>query len=256
MAAYLEKKYGEIKKEFQNDVIFTVNDVMKLFPEITNSSIYWYLSKLASNGYLLRVGKGKYTLNLNKSDDKPIMSSAARKILDILAETGFDYYVSGIDVLAKYLHHIPENYPIMLFVNKFSIDEVIDMLAIHKITAVVAKTILNNELLIKLNVINDIVVVYATESFVYAKNHIAEMEKAFIDLYFEISRNKFPFAIQELARVYDNMLRKGAIDNSKLIKTAYVRSIQSEIRFLVDGKNMPDEAFVFVNTLRVISKNG
>lgn len=255
MASNLENKYQIIRESFGDNVIFTVHDVLNILADMSKSSVYWILSNLVTNGYLLRVGKGKYSLNFNKTEKAPIISSIASKVLKILEETSFDYYISGIDVLSRYLHHIPENYPVMLFVNKFSQSEVIDILTFSKIAAVVSKNI-SKDFLLKLNTLQDIVVIYPTESFSYANNHIATIEKAFIDLYFEISRNQFPFAIQELARVYDNMYQKGVIDKSILIKTAYVRNIQSEIRFMVEGKNMPKDVFIFVDALREVNNNG
>lgn len=33
-------------------------------------------------------------------------------------ELGFYYYISGLDILAKYMLHIPEQYPVIAFIEK------------------------------------------------------------------------------------------------------------------------------------------
>lgn len=250
MESYLEEKYRVIKEAFRENVIFTAQDVYDVFKDENKNSISWHLSKLTSNGYLRRMGRGKYMINVQGKEEPPVISNIAKKTLDILSETGFDYYLTGIDVLAKYLHHVPETYPVMLFVYKHSVEEVVNLLAQNMISAIDHAKGYNQEFFLQFNTRRDWVLIFPTESFAYQKDHIAEREKAFIDLYYEISRNQFPLAIQELARVYNNMLSSGALNKSKLIKTAYVRHIEAEIRFMVDGARMKKAAFQFVNALR------
>ena len=46
-------------------------------------------------------------------------------------ETGFDYYISGLDILQKYMLHIPEQYPIVICIQKESKNELTDILTNH-----------------------------------------------------------------------------------------------------------------------------
>lgn len=47
---------------------------------------------------------------------------------------------------------------------------------------------------------------------IFADSNVALNEKAFIDLFFAITRNSYPMPLQELGRTYSNMIRLGAID--------------------------------------------
>ena len=94
------------------------------------------------------------------------------------------------------------------------------------------------------------IVLYVTDNFDYCDENIATTEKAFVDLYFSITRNAYPLALQELIRIYQNLIRLGYIDKKKMIKIAEKRSIQYDIRFIAESKFITDAAMMFVNILR------
>ena len=93
-------------------------------------------------------------------------------------------------------------------------------------------------------------VLYATDNFTYSEEGLATVEKAFVDLYFSISRNNYPLSLQELVRIYQNLSRLGNIDKKKMITVASKRSIQYDIRFIVESKFITEEAIRFVDILK------
>ena len=247
----LLQKFNTIKGNMGNQPSFFVDDIEKLFPNMKSSTIYWLVSKLVSNGYLIRQRKGMYSINEWKDKRKVSITGEAKRLCNILSESGFDFYISGIDILSAYLHHIPENYPIIIFVNKSSKEEIAELCKRNNYIVMYQKQFKEQY---ESNIYSGIkeaqVLVYLTENFDFAENSVASLEKAFIDLYFAITRNNYPLSLQELVRIYTNLIRLGNIDTKKLISIASKRSIQYDIRYIVESKYITQEAENFVNILR------
>ncbi|MBS4026609.1 MAG: hypothetical protein KGZ96_13225 [Clostridia bacterium] len=246
----LEEKYLLIKNKLGQNTIIYFEDIRQIFPNRKKQSLYWDLSKLVDAGYLIRVRNGVYKLSEDRIQPTILLSTTAKKVMKILDETGFDYYISGIDILSKFLHHIPESYPIMVFAQKEAADEITEVLRDNDYIVVgTAKKLSDFE---AINILNNrkIIILNQTESFTFTKNNLATLEKAFLDLFFEITRNQYPLALQELARIYRNAVRNGAIDQKKLVKLSYVRNMQYDMRYVVESKYISDAAFRFVKLLK------
>ena len=89
-----------------------------------------------------------------------------------------------------------------------------------------------------------------TESFDFAEDGLATIEKAFVDLFYAVTRNGYPVALQEMVRMYENLVRLGNIDKKMLITVAVRRGIQYDIRFIVESKFITEDAMKFVEILR------
>lgn len=247
----LEEKYKRIKEELGDQVTFYADDIQKLFPEMKKSSLYWNMSKMVEAGYLKRVRNGVYAFNEWYGKKSVILSDAATKISELLDETGFDYYISGLDVLQKYMQHVPEQYPCLLFIDKNTKEEIIDVLSAHNMEVLMPtqiKEMYENHVLTGKG--TQQVVLHQTENFEDAEENVASMEKAFVDLYYSVTRNGFPLPIQELVRIYENVVRLGIIDKKSMITIAAKRSIQYDIRYIVESKFITQEAQKFVEILK------
>jgi hypothetical protein len=245
----LEKKFDIIKNAFEGKSFFKVEDALNVLKS-KKATLYWDLYNMVEHGYLIRLSKGKYTLNYNAMDDKPLTSLLANKISNILQETGFQYYISGIDILLKHMQHVPDSYPLMLFADKYSREEIENVLLKNNIQVISPNELKTRDTVIKLNKLNDIVILYETSKFEYASEGFASNEKAFVDLYYEVTRQEFPLPLQELARIYLHMVLRGVIDKKKLIQAAYDRNAHYDIRFIVESKYINEAAFKFVNMIR------
>lgn len=238
----LESKYNIIKKNLYNQVNIMVSDISALFPELERSSLYWTISKLVKEGYLKRIRNGVYSLNEIKGKSAVYLSGIAKKVGDILDTEGYDYYFSGIDVVIKFMQHIPEEYPIMLFVEKSSETDIIQLLKENEITLVKTNAVKNFDYDYIYTIMRPNVIIYLTDNFDYANNNVALTEKAFIDLFYAITRNSYPMSLQELGRTYGNMIRLGAIDQKKMITMSYKRNLQYDIRYIVENKYLSEGA--------------
>lgn len=246
----LEKKFELIQNSFAGQDFFKVEDVQSILIDISKATLYWYLSKMVDKGYIKRIGKGKYTVNKNLGLERPIYSHLADIVNRILEETGFRYFISGLDVLLKYMQHVPDNFPVMLFVDKFSKEEIEGILLQNQITVIDTDEIKRGTLLSKLNILNEFVIIYKTENLDYSTDGFATRERAFVDLYYEVTRREYPVSIQELVRTYVNMISAGALDKKLLIKVANLRGIHYDIRFIIESKHINKAAFDFVNMIR------
>lgn len=245
----IERKFDIIKESFDGKAFFSVEDAQSVLNE-KKSTLYWNLHNMVEKGLLLRIDQGRYSLNYYALDNQPFTSVLADKISKIILETGFRYYISGIDVLLKHMQHIPESYPIMLFVDSYSKEEIEDILLSNGFITINSKELKTRDTIIKLNLQNDLVILYETEKFDYAKDGFSSNEKAFVDLYYEITRRKYPFSIQELARIYQHMEMRGVIDKKKLVQAAYDRNVHYDMRFIAESKYINEEAFKIVEIIR------
>ena len=94
------------------------------------------------------------------------------------------------------------------------------------------------------------VVLYLTDSFEYGEGGLATIEKAFVDTFYSVTRNGYPLALQELVRIYENLVRTGNIDRKKTVTIAGRRSIQYDIRYIVESDYITEEARRFVEIMR------
>lgn len=246
----LKEKSNILQEALGQDPLFTMQDIKKVFPEKMASSLYWDASQLVEAGYLIRIRNGVFKLKDEKLENNVSLSAVAKQIRDSLQETGFEFYISGIDILSRYQQHIPESYPIIVYVQKTAIDEVKALLVEKKYF--VTRSYKSVDRLELDNFTNDRqhVLLIPTENFTYSEDNFATTEKAFLDLYHEITRNEYPLALQELARIYRNLVRSGALDQKTLVKAAYARNMQYDIRYIVESKYISDEAKKFVTMVK------
>lgn len=247
----LEEKYKKIAEELGDQITFYAEDIQSVFPDMKKSSLYWNMSKLVEAGYLKRIRNGVYAFNEWHGKRTIILSETALKIAGIMDETGFDYYISGLDVLQKYMQHVPEQYPCLLFIHKHTKDEVTDILLENHMEVLLAaqiKELYEHHVLTGKK--SPQVVLHQTESFDDAEDGVASIEKAFVDLFYSVTRNGYPLALQELARIYKNLVRLGIIDKRRLVTIAAKRSMQYDVRYIVESKYITKEALRFVEILR------
>lgn len=247
----MERMYYSIEQEMEGQIIFYTDDVQNIFPWMKRTTLYWYLSKLVENGYLKRVRNGVYSLNEWKGKNNTVLFAAAQDVAVLLDEAGFNYYISGVDVLLKYMQHVPEQYPLIIFAERAAREEVEGVLGeagFQVMEPAKLKEQYENSVLSGNEKTQ--IVLYTTENFEYSGDNIATIEKAFVDLYFSITRNGYPVALQELVRIYQNLVRLGVIDKKKMIRAAEKRSIQYDIRFIAESKYITEDAMVFVDILR------
>lgn len=241
----LKEKAEFIKEKLKDAETFTVSDVSALIEE-KKQTTYWTLWKLCQSGYISRIGKGLYAFHKKEERIDPIISDPGKKVRDILNESGYDFFISGLDVLSVFMEHVPEAYPVLFFVERNGLNDIIELLQSKDIDVIDMK---NYPTISRVYSIKHPVLLNPTNEFQYTKDGIATFEKAFVDIFYEVSRRKYPLSLQELVRIYLNMKRRISLNTNRMIKIASRRSIQADIRYIVENPNISKDARRFVNYL-------
>lgn len=245
----LQNKIDLIRKNLSNRDSFTISDVESILNE-KKSTLYWTLWDLSQKGYIHKIGKGLYSLQEKKRDVNPALSPLSEKILPILRQSGYQFFISGLDILSIFMEHVPESYPVLLFVSNYSIEEVNDLLIKKNIATLIRPDIKNYQAFRQLPSVGELVLINHTNEFSYSSNGLASFEKAFVDLYYEVTRRQYPLAIQELVKIYNNMRRRISVNTNRLIKIASRKSIHYDIRYIVENKFISEKAKEFVKILK------
>jgi hypothetical protein len=244
-----DEKAELLRNQFQDKAAFTIADASTVLDE-KQSTLYWTLYNLTRNDYIYRVGQGLYSFQTKgEGVIAPILSNLASRILTILGETGHVFFISGLDILAVFMEHVPESYPVLLFVEKTGMDEVADILHKNQVDVVPYSNIRNYSAIRQMSSVVEIALLIPTQEFAYATEGLASFEKAFIDLYYEVSRRNYPLPVQELVRIYLNMRRRIAINISRMVKIASRRNIHPDIWYIVKNDAITDAAIEFVHIL-------
>jgi len=247
----IDEKVRIIKSNLKNKDVFTISDVELVLNE-KRSTLYWTMWNLVGKGYLSRVGKGLYSLFEKKEPVFPILSKTGKKVIKILEESGYQFFISGLDILSVFMEHIPERFPVILFVERNNINEIVDLLienGIDTLTNLKGDTL---SILRQLYSTKEIVLVYKTNEFKYSNKGRASIEKAFVDMYYAVTRKGYPLSIQELARIYLNMRRRIRLDTNRIIKIASRRSIHYDIRYIIENRQISEKAVEFVKIINSI----
>jgi hypothetical protein len=245
----LEKKAALIKEKLRGKTSFTVADVRAILDE-KDTTLNWTIWNLTQSGYFNRIGKGAYTFEKKEKNVRPILSGLAQKVLSVLQESGQDFFISGLDILSIFMEHVPESYPVLLFVDKSALENTQDILSKNQIDIISNTSFREYRPIRQMASVNEITLMIPTREFSYSEKGLASFEKAFIDLYYEVTRRDYPLPVQELARIYLNMERRLPLNTNRLIKIASRRNIHQDIRYIVERDQISEKAFTFVDRLR------
>lgn len=239
--------YKDLKSNMKNRQVFEVKDIYPLYPSIKEKTIGWRLHSYVKEGLLYRVGHGKYSFVESRGSMAPgydYLHKQSKRVYDILQEFGFNYYISGLDALVGELHHVPENYPILLVVEKNDIGDIRDNLRDEGYFAVNEKELIKNDLNDMYHMID--IVILSGNTDILSLDGIAIKEKAFVDLYYMVTRMNYGFSLQELYRVFDSLKRNKMIFWELLKKAGKDRRISTEINWLAELSELPSMTLDFM----------
>ena len=245
----LQKNLDILKDRFENTETFTVLDAEQSLGK-KKTTVYWILWNLVNEGLLQRRGKGLYSLRWKEDKVTPIISGLAKKVINSLNNRGYQFFISGIDILSVFMEHISESFPVLLFVYTYSYDEIYDLLSKDDIEIAHYSKMNSDYYRRNLMYKSSQVIMYKTREFEYAHNGLASKERAFIDLYHEVTKKEYPLPFEELIRIYVNMRRRIPLDTKRLLKIASRRNVYSDIRYIIENKQITDRAYKFVDILR------
>lgn len=238
-----------LRNRMAHESELNIKEIYSIFPEISRSTIRWRLYYLVQQGKLFKTNRGYYTLG----NDTPNTTSyeylqrKSKDIYDCLSDYGYKYYISGLDALAGELLHLPEQFAVILVVEEGAITEIQEIL-VNKGYIVIGENpidfLLRNSLKGKIDII-----ILKGKNFKLASKGIAIKEKAFVDLYFAVTRLEYAISIPELSRIYDNMNRNKSYTSSRMRQAAKDRGVETEINWLLGLKGLHPKALEFMEYL-------
>ena len=251
---FLKDKLNTLITKLGKNDTFTVLDAVSAL-EIKETTVRWTLWNLVDLGKIIRLGHGVYSLkHQEKQIARPQLSPLSHKVKSILEESGILFFISGLDILVGYMIHVPEKYPVLAFIEQTSIEDAQELLMKQKIDSIISPKINEFEKFRNLPSLGEIVILRKTKEFNYSYEGLAEPEKAFVDLYYEVTRASYPLSLGELGRIYLNMRRRGSLNEKRLSKIAIRRSLHHDIRFILNHKRISGHAFKFTKILKNLEK--
>ncbi len=250
----LKSKLYLLLKELGENSTFTVADAVGVL-KAKETTVRWVLWNLCDKGKIVRIGKGLYTFRSQvQQKSLPHLSTIAKGVKKIFEESGFQYFISGLDILAGYMTHVPEKYPVLVFVEKASIDEANELLIGQKIDSIIGDKVSDYKKIYRIFPLKELTILRPTQEFDYSKDGIAEPEKAFVDLYYEVTRASFPLALEELGRIFLNMHRRIFINEKRLSKVAIRRNLHHDSRYILNYKRISPHAYEFADILKRLER--
>ena len=249
--------YKSLKKAMKNKSELEIADIYPVFPEMNVKTVSWYMYKLVHDGKINRVKHGVYSL---KTADEIIVQYdriqiASQKLYDEMQEYGYPFYMSGIDALIGKMQHVPEQYPIIMIIEQKSLSLIRQELVTSSRIVVSkddAKTLNRNIFIDDVNVI----LLYGRNFLELSSQGIAFPEKGFVDLYYAVTRMKYPMSLQELSRTYENLTRHKTFSQIRMSDAAKDVGISDEITWLLKVAKMTEEAkeFAWIQLREVLNK--
>lgn len=250
----LKHKLNILTKKLGEHETFTVSDAVSAL-EMKETTVRWVLWNLVDFGKIVRKGRGVYSLRPQvKQIAHPQLSNLANKVKTLLEESGIQFFISGLDIIRGYMTHVPELYPVIAFIAQSNIEDVQSLLLDHKIDSIIGPKGEEFGKLRHFPSLGEIAILRPTKEFDYSIEGLAEPEKAFIDLYYEVTRSSFPLSLGELGRIYLSMQRRGAINEKRLSKIAIRRNLHHDVRFILNYKRISKHAFQFSEILKKLEK--
>ncbi len=251
MGNRLFRKFNILKSKIGRKKFFSIDDAETIL-KMKRSSIYWILHHLAKQGYILRISKGLYSFKTERKILTPILSENGKMVYNTLLKEGFNFFISGLDILLIFTEHIPENVPVLIFAHLESFKDIRDVLKEVNLNTVWER--LNFKLVSEVYSFDNLVIMNRTTEFNYAKDSVAFFEKAFVDLYYEVTRKNFPLTMTELARIFSNMERRIIIDRKRILRIAARRNLENEIRVLLSHRAFDTNFLKLLNTLKSLEE--
>lgn len=243
--AYIEF-YKSLKKAMKDKTSLEMADIYIAFPDMNVKTVSWYLYELVQDGKIIRVKHGVYSLkegqNIAVRYDQ--MQIASQKLYDEMQEYGYPFCISGIDALIGKMQHVPEQYPVIMVVEKKSMPQIRQELITDSriVVSVDNAKMLNKNLSVDKV---DVMLLYGKNYVSLSSEGIAYPEKGFVDLYYAVTRMKYSISPQELSRIFESLVGGRDFSRIRMLDAAKDTGITDEIKWLLGIAKMPELARQF-----------
>lgn len=260
MNKYAENKLAVLRISLSHKKQFSIDDVCEVLG-LKRSSALWLVSNLSRAGRIARVGRGIYSFDAKAINYRiPRLGDEIQKATDRLRNEGVSFVLTGLDILLPFVQHQPSRILHLIYAASGAGSWAQSILKEFRLTPVLEPTLQEAEKV--LDIITDdseLVILREKSNHFGANNSVASLERAFVDLYFETTRELIPFSTQEVAYIFVNMHASILLNGSTMLRYAHERMIEDEIRDILNfakKERAPEwkrPSNNFVKTLEAIS---
>lgn len=260
MNTYTEKNLYRLKATLSDKSTFSVEEACQALGS-KRSTALWILSHLSTSGDIIRVGRGIYTLNeKSMSFRKPRLGQEITTVIDKLRNEGVSFVLTGLDILLPFVQHQPARILHLIYTATGAGSWAQSLLKTPDFTPVLEPT--RQEVEKILDIVDqptELIILREKSSKHASSNSLATLERAFIDLYVEASRQLIPFSIQEVAHIFINMKASVELNDAQMMRYAHERSMSEEIQNILESIKEPrtqhstKRSEEFLKILRAIS---
>ena len=235
-----------LKKEFGEEP-FLVNEAAKVLHKNTDYSkvaMRQAFHQLVKEGSLVRSSRGIYEVH----HIRPLSSGGAdvsanvtvtftSKVLieaeNILKSKGIDYMITGPSALTRFHHHLTRRLIHLIYVVKGAGENA--SIALEEKVSELSLTHLEIKLTLCFKLLKRVTFSLFVNIQVLKEILMVELgiERAIVDMYFEVTRYRIPFSEMEVGRIIANVFREEKVDISRLLRFASRRGIRSEFESIV-----------------------
>lgn len=192
-------KLTDLLKEHKT---LTTQEIYSFFPENNQKTVSWHLHKNLIRGNVVQASHGVYVLPAEKyniDDSVRVLPELSLRAYESLADAGYKFYLSGLDALNGLGFSVNGNYPVIVCVEKHRVKDVqLELMRLFDFAATEDDYMMLSDPDIK-NRIQFIVL--STSAFELSNEHFALAEKAFVDLYYAVTRMNYPVPVKELPHI-------------------------------------------------------
>lgn len=238
MAKEFEAKLVQLLQ--QKGSLATVQ-IYEEFSDMNPKTVSWHLYDCIKQGLVDRSNHGLYVLSASLPETKERfenISSYGKEIYDYLCSTGYEFYLSGMDCLNGHGVWLQGSLPVIVCTPKAMVKDVqLELMRHFDVTLIEQETAMLSDEKVR-NLIK--IIVLSSEDFSLQKGHFAVVEKAFVDLYYVVTRMDYPIAVEELPHIL-SLFKLKALRFKRATKD---RHLSSELDFLLNYNKRFLKAFV------------
>lgn len=202
---------------------------------LSKRTVSLILKGLTNEGMVIRTGRGTYTRRAKPTPvpDPKRLPSASRRLHKALKAEGMEFALSCLDVLAGYTHLALRRYPHFAWVASGSEDWAAE--AAERAGFLSIREPKRAQLALALDLAGDrnVLILRKTSIFYAAGDGLASVERALVDLHYEVTRERYPMDGAELLRVFYYVLTSVSADFPKMLRYAGLRRLRHEIDWIL-----------------------
>ena len=217
-----------LEREYANKE-FDLKEILNKTP-YKKSKLYDLLNELVKANKVVKITENKYKLTEPGNISIPKEIIALSENLKKIITRKFKF--TALSVLLPFAHHTLYSLNYLIYVEKGSGEDFKEVISKLDPKLTVLFDPKKEDVLLMINEADkNRILIIRENAYFYGKEYgIAYPETAFIDLYFEVSRDKIPFMKTDIKEILKELVLKNLINYSRLMRYAHERKLTAEIK--------------------------